>query len=71
MLKIYNSLGRKIEEFKPLKPGHVKIYVCGPTVYSYLHVGNFRGPVFFNLVRNWFEYLQRIQLNSLNIRTNF
>lgn len=57
MLKIYNSLGRKIEEFKPLKPGHVKIYVCGPTVYSYLHVGNFRGPVFFNLVRNWFEYL--------------
>ena len=55
MLKIFNTLGKKLEEFKPLKPGHVTIYVCGPTVYSYLHVGNFRGPVFFNLVRNWLE----------------
>lgn len=57
MLKIYNSLGHKLEEFKPLTPGQVKIYVCGPTVYSYLHVGNFRGPVFFNFVRNWLEHL--------------
>lgn len=55
MLKIYNSLGHKIEEFKPLTPGQVKIYVCGPTVYSYLHIGNFRGPVFFNFARNWLE----------------
>ena len=31
------------------------MYVCGPTVYDYLHVGNFRGPIFFNLVRNWLE----------------
>ncbi|AZZ37100.1 cysteine--tRNA ligase [Bdellovibrio sp. qaytius] len=57
MLKIYSTLTKKTEEFKPMKPGHVSIYVCGPTVYSYLHVGNFRGPVFFNFVRNWFEYL--------------
>lgn len=57
MLKIYNSLGKKTEEFKPLVAGHVKMYVCGPTVYSYLHVGNFRGPVFFNFVRNWLEHL--------------
>ena len=57
MLKIYNSLGKQIEEFKPIVPGEVKIYVCGPTVYSYLHVGNFRGPVFFNFVRHWLEYL--------------
>jgi len=57
MLKIYNTLGKQLEEFKPIKPGYVSIYVCGPTVYDYLHVGNFRGPVFFNLVRNWFEYL--------------
>lgn len=55
MLKIYNTLGKKLEEFKSQKPKHVAIYVCGPTVYSYLHVGNFRGPVFFNLVRNWLE----------------
>lgn len=57
MLKIYNTLGKKLEEFKPLKAGEVSIYVCGPTVYDFLHVGNFRGPVFFNLVRNWLEYL--------------
>lgn len=57
MLKIYNTLTKNTEEFKPINPGQVKIYVCGPTVYSYLHVGNFRGPVFFNFVRNWLEYL--------------
>jgi cysteinyl-tRNA synthetase len=56
MLKIYNTLTRTIEEFKSLETGKVKIYVCGPTVYSYLHVGNFRGPVFFNFVRNWLEF---------------
>lgn len=57
MLKVYNTLGKKLEEFKPIKEGHVNMYVCGPTVYWYLHVGNFRGPVFFNFVRNWLEYL--------------
>ncbi|CAN5633037.1 cysteine--tRNA ligase [soil metagenome] len=53
MLKIYNTISKAKEEFKPMKPGEVSIYVCGPTVYDFLHVGNFRGPVFFNLVRNW------------------
>ncbi|OFZ31142.1 MAG: cysteine--tRNA ligase [Bdellovibrionales bacterium RIFCSPHIGHO2_01_FULL_40_29] len=57
MLKIYNTLGKKLEEFKPIKPGQVSIYVCGPTVYDYLHVGNFRGPVFFNFVKNWLEHI--------------
>jgi cysteinyl-tRNA synthetase len=52
---IYNTLTHKKEEFQPLTPGQVKMYVCGPTVYGLLHVGNFRGPIFFNLVRNWFE----------------
>lgn len=56
-LKIYSTLSRQAEEFKPLTPGEVKIYVCGPTVYNFLHVGNFRGVVFFNLVRNWMEEL--------------
>lgn len=55
-LKIYNTLTRKTEEFVPLKPGHVNMYVCGPTVYDFLHIGNFRGVVFFNLLRNWLEY---------------
>lgn len=56
-LKIHNSLSKKLEEFIPLDPKHVKMYVCGPTVYNFLHVGNFRGVVVFNLVRNWLEYL--------------
>lgn len=54
-LKIYNTLSRQKEIFKPMNPPEVKIYVCGPTVYDLLHIGNFRGPVFFNLVRNWME----------------
>ncbi len=53
---IYNSQSHKKEEFVPLTSGEVKMYVCGPTVYDFLHVGNFRGAIFFNLVRNWFEY---------------
>ena len=55
MLKLYSTLTKKIEEFKPLIPGKVSMYVCGPTVYDYLHIGNFRGAIFFNLVRNWLE----------------
>jgi cysteinyl-tRNA synthetase len=56
-LQIYNTLTRKKEAFVPIQAGNVKMYVCGPTVYNFLHVGNFRGPVFFNLVRNWLETL--------------
>src|SRR5690242_16440532 len=56
MIIIYNSQTHKKEEFQPLTPGEVKMYVCGPTVYDFLHVGNFRGAIFFNLVRNWMEY---------------
>lgn len=57
MLRIHNTESRKLENFEPLEAGKVKIYVCGPTVYNFLHVGNFRGVVFFNLVRNWLENL--------------
>ena len=55
MLKVYNSLSRTKEEFKSLEPGKVKMYCCGPTVYDFLHVGNFRGAVVYNFVRNWLE----------------
>ncbi len=54
-LKIYNSQSQKKEDFKPLKEGEVKMYCCGPTVYDFLHVGNFRGAVFYNFVRNYLE----------------
>lgn len=54
-IQIYNTLTRKKEEFKTLEPNKVKMYLCGPTVYDFLHVGNFFGAIFFNLVRNWLE----------------
>lgn len=54
-LVVYNSQSKKKEKFEPLVPGQVKMYCCGPTVYDLLHVGNFRGAIFYNLVRNWLE----------------
>ncbi len=54
-LQIYNTMTQQKEEFIPLKTGEVKLYLCGPTVYGLLHVGNFRGPTVFNLIRNWLE----------------
>ena len=53
---IYNSQSQKKEEFQTIAPNEVRMYLCGPTVYDLLHVGNFRGAIFFNLVRNWLEY---------------
>ena len=57
MFNIYNTQSRSKEEFKPLQPPQVKMYCCGPTVYDLLHVGNFRGAIFYNLLRNWLEHL--------------
>lgn len=56
-LTIYNTLGREKQLFTAIIPGKVKMYLCGPTVYDLLHIGNFRGVIFFNLVRNWLEAL--------------
>ncbi len=55
-MKIYNTLTRKLEEFVPLNPGKVKMYVCGPTVYNYIHIGNARSVVAFDVVRKYLEY---------------
>ena len=54
---LYNSLSKKKEIFTPITPGTVKMYVCGPTVYDLLHVGNFRGLIFYNVLRNWLKHL--------------
>tara|TARA_R110002072_G_scaffold64203_3_gene159435 strand:- start:48412 stop:49875 length:1464 start_codon:yes stop_codon:yes gene_type:complete len=54
-LVIYNTLNNTKEKFRPINEKEVKMYVCGPTVYDFLHIGNFRGAIFFNLVRNWLE----------------
>ena len=56
MLKIYNTLTRKKEEFVPLEAGKVKMYVCGPTVYNYIHIGNARSTVAFDTVRRYLEF---------------
>ncbi len=55
-IQFYDSLAKKKSEFVPHSRDEVKMYVCGPTVYDLLHVGNFRGPVFYNSLRNWLEY---------------
>lgn len=55
-MKIYNTLSGKKEEFEPLEPGKVKIYVCGPTVYNLIHIGNARPMVVFDTVRRYFIY---------------
>ena len=57
-MQIYNTLTRKLEEFKPLKHGQVTFYHCGPTVYWTQHIGNLRGMTMGDLVRRTFEYLQ-------------
>jgi cysteinyl-tRNA synthetase len=56
MIKIYNTLTREKEVFTPLEPGKVKMYVCGPTVYNYIHIGNARSTVAFDTVRRYLEY---------------
>lgn len=55
-MKIYNTLTRKKEEFKPIEEGKARIYVCGPTVYNYFHIGNARPFVVFDTLRKYLEY---------------
>ena len=55
-MKIFNTLTRRKEEFVPLEPGKVKMYVCGPTVYNFIHIGNARPMLVFDTVRRYFEY---------------
>ncbi|MDN6327469.1 MAG: cysteine--tRNA ligase, partial [Alkalibacterium sp.] len=53
MIHIYNTLTRKKETFIPLEEGKVKMYVCGPTVYNYIHIGNARSTVAFDTIRRY------------------
>ena len=55
-MKIFNTLSRRKEEFVPIEPGNVKMYVCGPTVYNFIHIGNARPMIVFDTVRRYFEY---------------
>jgi cysteinyl-tRNA synthetase len=67
MLKLYNTLGNMEEEFHPLEEGVVRLYTCGPTVYDYAHIGNFRTFVFQDLLRKYLWYRKYRVIHVMNI----
>ena len=56
-MKLFNTLTRKKEEFIPMVPGKIRMYVCGPTVYNFFHIGNARPFIIFDVLRRYFEYI--------------
>ena len=56
MIKIHNTLTRQKEIFTPIEENNVRMYVCGPTVYNYIHIGNARSTIAFDVIRRYFEY---------------
>ena len=56
-MRIYNTLTRKVEEFKSIKPNYVGFYTCGPTVYHYAHIGNMRNYIGHDVLEKTLEYL--------------
>lgn len=67
MLRFYNTLTRKKERFVPLEEGVVRVYTCGPTVYDYAHIGNFRTYVFQDVLRRWLKYRGYKVIQVMNI----
>ena len=55
-MKFFNTMGRRLDEFQPLEPGKAKLYTCGPTVYNFAHIGNFRAYLFEDMLRRTLEY---------------
>ena len=55
-MKIYNTMTNRQEEFVPIEQGKVKMYVCGPTVYNYIHLGNARPIIVFDVLARYFKY---------------
>ena len=55
-MKFYNTMNRQLEEFSPIEKHHVRMYTCGPTVYNYAHIGNFRAYIFEDLLRRYLQY---------------
>ncbi len=73
-MRLYNTLSRKVEPFEPLQKGRVSLYTCGPTVYNYAHIGNFRTFLFEDLLRRWleasgYEVLHIMNLTDVDDRT--
>jgi len=66
-LRLYNTLSRQVEPFEPLQKGRVSLYTCGPTVYNYAHIGNFRTFLFEDLLRRWLEASGYQVLHIMNL----
>ncbi|MCL5008977.1 MAG: cysteine--tRNA ligase [Patescibacteria group bacterium] len=66
-MKLYNTLTKKIEEFKPINPGHVNLYTCGPTVYNYAHIGNLRSYILADLLYRTLKYSKLNPIWVMNI----
>ncbi len=66
-LRLFNTLTRAVDPFTPLKPGRVSMYTCGPTVYNYAHIGNFRTFLFEDLLRRWLEASGYDVLHVMNL----
>src|SRR5436309_10602538 len=66
-LRLYNTLTRQVEPFEPLHPGRVSLYTCGPTVYNYAHIGNFRTFLFEDLLRRWLEASGYLVFHIMNL----
>ena len=67
VLRLYNTLSRQVEPFEPLQKGKVSLYTCGPTVYNYAHIGNFRTFIFEDLLRRWLEASGYQVLHIMNL----
>ena len=67
MLSLYNSLGRNLQEFKPIREGEVRMYTCGPTVWNYAHVGNFRTFAFEDLLKRYLKFKGYRVVHVMNI----
>ena len=66
-LRFHNTLTGREEEFVPLEAGHVRMYTCGPTVYNYAHIGNYRTFVFQDVLRRYLKYRGYQLLHVMNI----
>ena len=67
MIRFFNTLGGRIEPFEPLTPGEVKLYTCGPTVYDYPHIGNYRAYMFEDLLKRFLKYMGFEVTHVMNI----
>lgn len=67
IVKVYNSLGRRLEELEPLEPGHVRLYTCGPTVYDRIHIGNLRTFVFEDVLRRSLKFFGYRVTQAMNL----